>query len=78
MFRKKSLNTTLNKIIPFKDVLAVGQQRQLVKPELTHDDLAFLQFTGGTTGLGERGNVIAWKFTCKRCSSRYFFWTNSR
>jgi len=54
----------LDKVIPFKEVLAVGQQRELVKPELTQDDLAFLQFTGGTTGLAKgamltHGNILA-------------------
>lgn len=50
--------------VNFKEVLAVGQQRQLVKPELNHDDLAFLQYTGGTTGLAKgamltHGNLLA-------------------
>ena len=62
--KKKIPNYQLNKVIPFKEVLAVGQQRQLVKPELTQDDLAFLQFTGGTTGLAKgamlsHGNLLA-------------------
>ena len=62
--QKKIPNYTLDKIIPFKQVLAVGQQRQLVKPELKQDDLAFLQFTGGTTGLAKgamlsHGNLLA-------------------
>ena len=48
----------------FNEALAIGQQRQLVKPELTRDDLAFLQFTGGTTGLAKgamlsHGNLLA-------------------
>lgn len=54
----------LNKVIPFNETLAVGQQRQLVKPEITQDDIAFLQFTGGTTGLAKgamltHGNLLA-------------------
>jgi len=62
--KKKIPSYQLNKVIPFKEVLAVGQQRQLVKPELTQDDLAFLQFTGGTTGLAKgamlsHGNLLA-------------------
>lgn len=48
----------------FKQVLAIGQRKQLVKPDLTKDDLAFLQFTGGTTGLAKgamltHGNLLA-------------------
>ncbi len=54
----------LDNVITFNEVLAIGQQRQLVKPELTCDDLAFLQFTGGTTGLAKgamlsHGNLLA-------------------
>ena len=54
----------LDNVISFNEVLAVGQQRQLVKPEITRDDLAFLQFTGGTTGLAKgamlsHGNLLA-------------------
>ena len=54
----------LDNIILFKEVLAVGQQRQLVKPQLNQDDLAFLQYTGGTTGLAKgamltHGNILA-------------------
>jgi len=54
----------LNNLILFNEALAIGQQRQLVKPELTRDDLAFLQFTGGTTGLAKgamlsHGNLLS-------------------
>ena len=54
----------LDNVISFKEVIAVGQQRELTKPELTSDDLAFLQFTGGTTGLAKgamltHGNILA-------------------
>ena len=62
--QKKIPKYKLDQAIPFSEVLAVGQQRQLVKPELTQDDLAFLQFTGGTTGLAKgamlsHGNLLA-------------------
>ncbi len=62
--QRKIPSYSLAKVIPFNEVLAVGQQRQLVKPELTQDDLAFLQFTGGTTGLAKgamlsHGNLLA-------------------
>ncbi len=62
--KKKIPMYELNNVISFNEVLATGQQRQLVKPELTRDDLAFLQFTGGTTGLAKgamlsHGNLLA-------------------
>lgn len=54
----------LDNVVAFNEVLAIGQQRQLVKPKLSRDDLAFLQFTGGTTGLAKgamlsHGNLLA-------------------
>ncbi|MFK7995162.1 MAG: AMP-binding protein [Granulosicoccus sp.] len=36
-----------------KDVLARGAQLPEAKAELSHDDLAFLQYTGGTTGVAK-------------------------
>ena len=54
----------LDNTVLFRKVLAIGQQRQFVKPELNHDDVAFLQLTGGTTGLAKQailthGNVLS-------------------
>ena len=48
----------------FKAALAEGARRPLVEPPLTHDDLAFLQYTGGTTGVSKgamltHGNIVA-------------------
>jgi len=39
--------------ITFKQALSIGSTRQLNAPHLTHEDLAFLQYTGGTTGLAK-------------------------
>ncbi len=55
---------TLDNVVTFREALATGQQRQFVKPELTRDDLAFLQLTGGTTGLAKQamlthGNLLS-------------------
>ena len=38
---------------PLRDALAQGAARQLAPVELTHDDIAFLQYTGGTTGVSK-------------------------
>jgi long-chain acyl-CoA synthetase len=50
--------------VSFKQALAAGAGAKLVTPPLGHDDLAFLQYTGGTTGVSKGAmllhrNVIA-------------------
>ncbi len=50
--------------IAFKDCLNGGRRHNLEKPDLAHDSLAFLQYTGGTTGVAKgaeltHGNMIA-------------------
>jgi long-chain acyl-CoA synthetase len=50
--------------ITFKQALAEGASAKLVTPPLGHDDIAFLQYTGGTTGVSKGAmllhrNVIA-------------------
>ena len=50
--------------VEFNDVLDAGAALALAEPALTHDDLAFLQYTGGTTGVAKgamltHGNMVA-------------------
>ena len=54
----------LPKAVRFNDALAKGCQQAFRKPELTADDIAVLQYTGGTTGVSKGAvllhrNVIA-------------------
>lgn len=39
--------------VSFNNALSAGAGQRLSKPELTHDDIAFLQYTGGTTGVAK-------------------------
>jgi long-chain acyl-CoA synthetase len=50
--------------VPFRKAIAEGARHALVEPPLTHDDIAFLQYTGGTTGVSKgamltHGNIVA-------------------
>lgn len=49
--------------IPFRTALARGKAQPYNRVGLTHDDVAFLQYTGGTTGLSKgatllHGNIV--------------------
>ncbi len=39
--------------IRFRDALTLGQKHPLPEIEITHEDIAFLQYTGGTTGVAK-------------------------
>jgi long-chain acyl-CoA synthetase len=43
--------------IKFNDVIAAGRKLNLKKPDIKRDDIAFLQYTGGTTGVS-KGAVL--------------------
>lgn len=50
--------------IPFRRALAMGAREKLGRPALNHEDIAFLQYTGGTTGISKgailtHGNMVA-------------------
>ncbi|SFS14840.1 long-chain acyl-CoA synthetase [Dyella sp. OK004] len=50
--------------VRFRDALAQGAVHPMPKVSLTHDDIAFLQYTGGTTGVAKgamltHGNMVA-------------------
>ena len=44
---------SLPNVIPFKTVLSEGSKQDLTTIPLVHSDLAFLQYTGGTTGVAK-------------------------
>jgi long-chain acyl-CoA synthetase len=44
--------------ISFKQALAEGTVQKLVTPALSHNDIAFLQYTGGTTGVSKGAMLL--------------------
>src|SRR5438552_7344030 len=44
--------------VSFNDALAAGGSLKLNKPKLTLDDVAFLQYTGGTTGVSKGATLL--------------------
>jgi long-chain acyl-CoA synthetase len=44
--------------VSFNDAIAAGRGMKLNKPKLTPDDVAFLQYTGGTTGVSKGATLL--------------------
>lgn len=44
--------------VSFNDALAAGRGMKLNKPQLNRDDVAFLQYTGGTTGVSKGATLL--------------------
>ncbi len=62
--KKMVPNYNLPNATSMRVVLQKGSQHQYIKPIINHDDVSFLQYTGGTTGVAKgavltHGNVLA-------------------
>jgi long-chain acyl-CoA synthetase len=44
--------------VRFNDAIAEGARRRLVTPDIGPDDIAFLQYTGGTTGVSKGATLL--------------------
>ncbi|MGJ4964078.1 long-chain fatty acid--CoA ligase [Bradyrhizobium sp. HKCCYLRH3061] len=44
--------------VPFNDALAAGRGKRFQKPTIGPDDVAFLQYTGGTTGVSKGATLL--------------------
>ena len=49
---------TLPGAVRFNDAVAEGARRTLAKPDVGPDDIAFLQYTGGTTGVSKGATLL--------------------
>jgi long-chain acyl-CoA synthetase len=44
--------------VKFNDAIAAGRRMSLKKPDIRRDDVAFLQYTGGTTGVSKGATLL--------------------
>jgi long-chain acyl-CoA synthetase len=49
---------SLPQAVPFNTALSQGRGMKFTKPTLTNDDVAFLQYTGGTTGVSKGATLL--------------------
>lgn len=51
--QKKIPEWKIPQAIPFKEALKIGEKKSLVRVPINNQDIAFLQYTGGTTGVSK-------------------------
>jgi long-chain acyl-CoA synthetase len=49
---------SIPRAVAFNDALAAGRGLRFEKPKLTREDVAFLQYTGGTTGISKGATLL--------------------
>ena len=65
-------------VVSFKDALREGARQKYTKPEITHNDIAILQYTGGTTGISKgaillQRNILANMIQIQNCAQGQIF-----
>lgn len=75
--KKMVPNYQIDHAVSFKDALSMGAKKERNPVPLTRDDLAFLQYTGGTTGVAKgamltHGNICANMLQAKEWVRRSF------
>ena len=68
--KKMVPNYHLKGAVRFRQALKIGSRHSLPQVEIDHDDIAFLQYTGGTTGVAKGAmlthrNIVANMLQCK-------------
>ena len=56
--------------IKFNDAIAAGRRLKLNKPDIKRDDVAFLQYTGGTTGVSKGATLLHRNVDRQRAAER--------
>jgi long-chain acyl-CoA synthetase len=56
--RKMVPPSSIPHAVKFNDAVAAGRDMTLARPELAADDVAFLQYTGGTTGVSKGATLL--------------------
>jgi len=76
--RKQVPPWQLASYVKFNDVLAQGKFRSLQPVTLTHDDVAFLQYTGGTTGVAKGAMLTHRNMVANALQSAAWIGTSAR
>ncbi|ALN57633.1 MULTISPECIES: long-chain fatty acid--CoA ligase [Lysobacter] len=64
--------------VRFRDTLTLGQMHKLPQVDISHDDIAFLQYTGGTTGVAKGAMLTHRNLVANMQQAAAWIGTNAR